>query len=94
MFFGGWTMPLVYKIFPKFFGHIISLIFYFIKITFVLYLFFYIRAAIPRYRYDQLMKIGWKVLLPVVIFIFCFNAILVTLIPIDTGAFFDIKVFT
>jgi NADH-quinone oxidoreductase subunit H len=35
-----------------------------IKVLFFLYLFILIRAALPRYRYDQLMKLGWKVFLP------------------------------
>jgi NADH-quinone oxidoreductase subunit H len=33
----------------------------------VLYLFIWIRATLPRYRYDQLMRIGWKVLIPIAI---------------------------
>jgi NADH:ubiquinone oxidoreductase subunit H len=34
------------------------------KFSFFLYLFICVRAALPRYRYDQLMKLGWKTLLP------------------------------
>lgn len=42
---------------------LLSLVFIF-KIVVVLYLFIWVRAALPRYRYDQLMRLGWKVFLP------------------------------
>ena len=35
------------------------------KISFVLFLFLWVRATFPRYRYDQLMRLGWKVFLPI-----------------------------
>ena len=35
-----------------------------IKTIFVVFLFIWVRAAFPRYRYDQLMRLGWKVFLP------------------------------
>jgi NADH-quinone oxidoreductase subunit H len=58
LFFGGWHAPLT----------ILSFIpgsFWFgIKIAFFVILFVWIRAALPRYRYDQLMSLGWKTLLP------------------------------
>lgn len=37
---------------------------YLVKLTVVIYLFIWVRATLPRYRYDQLMKLGWKVFLP------------------------------
>jgi NADH-quinone oxidoreductase subunit H len=57
LFLGGWLPPFGLTIFPG--------IFWFsLKIIFFLILFIWIRAAFPRYRYDQLMKLGWKVYLP------------------------------
>jgi NADH-quinone oxidoreductase subunit H len=45
-------------------GRVDSFLFYIFKILFVLFCFIWIRAAFPRYRYDQLMRLGWKVILP------------------------------
>jgi NADH-quinone oxidoreductase subunit H len=39
-----------------------------LKIAFVLFLFLLVRATYPRYRYDQLMRLGWKVFLPLSLF--------------------------
>jgi NADH-quinone oxidoreductase subunit H len=41
-----------------------GLIFFLLKVLFVIFLFIWVRAAFPRYRYDQLMRLGWKVFLP------------------------------
>lgn len=61
VFLGGW-MPYLFgfKI-----GYVFGLILFAVKIIFILFLFVRVRAAFPRYRYDQLMRLGWKVLLPV-----------------------------
>jgi NADH-quinone oxidoreductase subunit H len=59
-FLGGWLPPLNLAIFYWLPG-----VFWFgLKIIFFLFLFVWVRAAFPRYRYDQLMRLGWKVLLP------------------------------
>jgi NADH-quinone oxidoreductase subunit H len=55
-FFGGW-LPFLFSFIPM------SLFFGF-KVLFHLFIFILVRAAVPRYRYDQLMKLGWKSLLP------------------------------
>lgn len=59
LFFGGWYAPFAFlEIFPPF-------IFFVIKMLLFTFLFVWVRASLPRYRYDQLMDIGWKVFLPV-----------------------------
>lgn len=64
LFLGGWLPP-----FNLTFLNFIPGIFWFIlKVLFCLFLFIWIRAALPRYRYDQLMRLGWKVLLPLTLF--------------------------
>ena len=61
LFLGGWLPPL--DIFP--FTAIPGPIWFILKICLVLFCFIWARATLPRYRYDQLMRLGWKVLLPV-----------------------------
>jgi len=60
-FFGGWLPFFNLKIF--FF--IPGWIWMSLKICFIVFCFILIRATVPRYRYDQLMNIGWKILLPI-----------------------------
>ena len=60
LFMGGW-LPL-FDIAP--FNWIPGPIWFFAKIAFVLFFFLWVRATFPRYRYDQLMRLGWKVFLP------------------------------
>ncbi len=61
---GGWLPPL--DIAP--FNWIPGIIWFFLKIFVLLFVFIWIRAALPRYRYDQLMRLGWKVFLPISLF--------------------------
>jgi NADH-quinone oxidoreductase subunit H len=59
LFFGGW-LPLI-----PFFVFIPTAFWFGLKICFFVILFIVMRAALPRYRYDQLMNLGWKVFLPI-----------------------------
>ena len=59
-FLGGW-LPLI-DIAPL--NWIPGVIWFCLKTTFLLFVFVWVRAAFPRYRYDQLMRLGWKVFLP------------------------------
>ena len=61
MFFGGWLSPV-----PELAGDSIGWLFG--KTAVFMLLFLWFRATFPRYRYDQIMRLGWKVLLPVTIF--------------------------
>jgi NADH-quinone oxidoreductase subunit H len=56
LFLGGWLSPLGFL--PD------SIFWLFAKITAVLFFFLWIRATFPRYRYDQIMRLGWKVFIP------------------------------
>ncbi len=60
LFLGGW-LPL-FNSAP--FTYIPGFIWFAAKIAFMLFLFLWVRATLPRYRYDQLMRLGWKVFLP------------------------------
>ena len=60
LFFGGWLSPI--DLWP--FNAIPGIIWFIAKIWFFFFLFAVVRAMVPRYRYDQLMRLGWKVFLP------------------------------
>ena len=64
LFFGGWLPPFNFD----FFYIIPGYIWFFAKVSFFIFLFFWIRATFPRFRYDQLMRLGWKVFLPLSLF--------------------------
>ncbi len=60
LFLGGWLPPFnleFLEVIPGFFWFVL-------KVCFCLFVFIWVRAAFPRYRYDQLMRLGWKVFLP------------------------------
>ncbi len=61
LFFGGWQPPFN----TPFFLMIPGYVWFGLKISFFLFLFIWVRASLPRYRYDQLMRLGWKVFLPI-----------------------------
>ena len=60
LFMGGWLPP--FDIYPL--NAIPGVIWFVIKIIFILFLFIWVRGTFPRYRYDQLMRLGWKIFLP------------------------------
>ena len=60
LFLGGWWPP--FNIAP--FTWVPGPVWFALKISFCLFLFLWVRATFPRYRYDQLMRLGWKVFLP------------------------------
>ena len=61
MFLGGWLPPFNFAPFTWIPGFLWLLL----KIAFILFLFLWFRATFPRYRYDQIMRLGWKVFIPV-----------------------------
>ena len=60
LFLGGWLPLLDFA--P--FNWIPGVIWFGLKVSFLLFVFIWVRASFPRYRYDQLMRLGWKVFLP------------------------------
>ena len=61
LFLGGWLPP--FDIAP--FNWVPGPIWFALKIAFLLFVFLWVRGTFPRYRYDQLMRLGWKVFLPI-----------------------------
>jgi NADH-quinone oxidoreductase subunit H len=80
LFLGGWS----------FFGLIdgiplLSIVVFLLKVSFFLFLFMWLRATLPRIRYDRLMRMGWQLLLPLSVLNIVITAICVVLLPSTIG---------
>jgi len=67
MFLGGWLSPFEGTWFESWFAWIPGIFWLFAKMAVMLLLFLWFRATFPRYRYDQIMRLGWKVFIPITI---------------------------
>ncbi|HEY7784290.1 MAG TPA: NADH-quinone oxidoreductase subunit NuoH [Pyrinomonadaceae bacterium] len=90
VYLGGWYFPFVYR-FTEAQGYhnlyvIVSLLIFVIKTLVVLYLYFWLRWTLPRFRYDQLMDIGWKWLIPSALINICLTAFAVFLVQFLDGS--------
>jgi NADH-quinone oxidoreductase subunit H len=64
-YLGGWTIPwYILKVLP-FLSYVPGIFWFLLKVYAFIFFYYWIRATVPRYRYDQLMAIGWKILIPV-----------------------------
>jgi NADH-quinone oxidoreductase subunit H len=68
LFFGGWQGPILPPV-----------VWFLIKVFCFIFFFIWIRATFPRFRYDQLMKFGWKVLFPLALANIVVTAVAMTL---------------
>lgn len=75
LFLGGWDIPW-YQEPATFVGFLLSLVSFLVKVFAVLFVFVWVRWTLPRFKYDQLMRLGWKVFLPLAFF----NIVLVSLL--------------
>ena len=66
LFFGGWLPPLNVDWIPWF--DIPGIVWILLKTFLFFFMFSWVMATVPRYRYDQLMRLGWKVFLPLSLF--------------------------
>jgi NADH-quinone oxidoreductase subunit H len=66
-FFGGWLSPFDGWPLPSWLSLLAApgFIWFFLKVSFFLFCFLWFRATFPRYRYDQIMRLGWKIFIPV-----------------------------
>ncbi len=68
LFMGGWLSPFENMSFlGSVFFFVPGFVWLMLKVSFFLFVYLWVRATFPRYRYDQLMRLGWKVLIPVTI---------------------------
>jgi NADH-quinone oxidoreductase subunit H len=67
LFFGGWLPPIDWA--PLY--YVPGIIWFFVKTFFFFFMFSWVMATVPRYRYDQLMRLGWKVFLPMSLLFVC-----------------------
>ncbi len=61
VFFGGWMGPLFG---PPLLRALLPVMYFLVKVSFFLFLYIWVRGTLPRFRYDQLMGFGWKVMVP------------------------------
>ena len=74
VFFGGYNGPFIDR------APILGVLYFIIKVILVLFLFLWVRASVPRVRYDQLMAFNWKFLLPVSLLYLAITAVVVALV--------------
>ena len=70
LFLGGWLSPIPFVPFTL----VPGVVWFLLKILVCLFVFIWVRATLPRFRYDQLMALGWKVFLPISLFYLVFVA--------------------
>lgn len=65
MFLGGWLSPFQGTFLEAAFAWVPGIFWFLLKVSVILFLFLWLRATFPRYRYDQIMRLGWKVFIPI-----------------------------
>ena len=82
LFLGGWNlMPGIPYLWPEgIIGSILSVFCFLLKIFIMIFFFIWVRWSMPRFRYDQVMHLGWKILLPLSIGNFIFYIFLITIL--------------
>ncbi|WP_269525971.1 complex I subunit 1/NuoH family protein [Coraliomargarita parva] len=82
LFLGGWNfLPWVPDPWSDGYGGaVLSVLWFMCKVFFMIFFFIWVRWTLPRFRYDQVMSLGWKILLPLAIGNLVFNVILIALI--------------
>ena len=83
LFFGGWDVPFINESSMGIPGVILSILSFAFKTAFFLFLYIWVRWTFPRFRYDQLMNLGWKVLLPLALINIFITAGYLTLASLD-----------
>jgi NADH-quinone oxidoreductase subunit H len=88
VFLGGWYFPFVHRL--EVAGQhnlyvVVSLLVFLVKVSVILYIYFWLRWTLPRFRYDQLMDIGWKWLIPSALINIALSAIAIFVVQALNG---------
>ena len=83
LFLGGWNVPFAEDVFGRgtFLFGLVSAIGFIVKVVFFLFVYIWLRGTLPRFRFDQLMSFGWKILLPFALLSIFITATLIFLFP-------------
>src|SRR6195256_4242039 len=87
LFLGGWLSPIPFRPFTL----VPGVIWFTLKAFFVFFMFALVKAFVPRYRYDQLMRIGWKVFLPISLAMVAIVAAVLQYVVYDTAVRSDAR---
>jgi NADH-quinone oxidoreductase subunit H len=79
LFLGGWHLPFVTLDLAGWVGAVVSILIFLAKVFAIVFFFIWVRWTLPRFRYDQVMRIGWKFLLPVAIGNLVLNAVIIAI---------------
>lgn len=88
VFLGGWYFPFVYRLETAGYHNLfvlVSVLVFLVKTSIILYVYFWLRWTLPRFRYDQLMDIGWKWLIPAALINIVISAFAVFLVQALDG---------
>ncbi|HEY2973979.1 MAG TPA: NADH-quinone oxidoreductase subunit NuoH [Pyrinomonadaceae bacterium] len=89
IYLGGWYFPFVYRLTEAKGYHnlyvIVSLLVFLVKLSVILYVYFWLRWTLPRFRYDQLMDLGWKWLIPSALINITFSALAIFVVQALNG---------
>jgi NADH-quinone oxidoreductase subunit H len=88
VYLGGWYFPFVYRIEASGYHNLyvlVSLLVFLVKVSIILYIYFWLRWTLPRFRYDQLMDIGWKWLIPSALINIALSAIAIFVVQALNG---------
>ncbi len=79
LYLGGWQVPYLQTLgLPAMLVSILQVLAFVLKVVFMVFVFIWVRWTIPRFRYDQLMNLGWKVMLPLAIANLVITALVLT----------------
>lgn len=79
LFLGGWHLPFITLNLGGWLGAVVSVLIFLAKVFAIVFFFIWVRWTLPRFRYDQVMRVGWKFLLPLAIANLVLNAVIIAI---------------